>query len=231
MRWLVYVASMIIPLATPSGVMAQKVDLAKIEPLIIEASEELRRAWMRSDLSISEYRRTMDISCNAFTMLSQDDNFENLLVEYQRLQYHEGLEAEIRQTFSHFRSFLEFLIIERDLLLDAGLSEEAVDSFLGQMVRVRSEARGFKIDAQALLTDVRRLASQACSASESVSEAVEKSVMQCNVGRLGVFAIGAGATVVDGVALFVTKIPQAAATASGMLGAVLMAGAAMMPQC
>jgi hypothetical protein len=228
---LVRLATLIVVLFSPTAGIAQEIDLVKIRPVIIGAAEELRRAWMRRDLILKEYQSIMEISCDAFLELSHDSSFENLVREYEKSQYDANIASEVRNIFLNFRSFLEFLMIEQDLLRDSGLSEAAVDALLGQMMTVRLEAAGFKLDSEALLADVGRLAEQACSVSESVSESVKKSEMWCNIERFGTFATGAVATIADGVALFATKIPQAAVTASGMLGAVVIAGAAMMPQC
>lgn len=184
------------------------------------------------ELSFKEYEYIMNMPCKALTELSQDQDFGNLLTEYQRRQYDEEIEIEIREIFLTFRSFIELLMIERNLLLDAGLSEEAADDLLGQLMRVRLEAAGFKLDATALLKDVRGLAEQACSASRNVSASVERNEKLCNIRRYGVFALGATATIVDGAAFLVPiGITQAGAGASIALGGVLMGGAAMMPQC
>jgi hypothetical protein len=200
--------------------------------VIIGATEELRSAWMKSDLTTKEYQNAMEISCNALTELSQDENLENLLRVYETRQHDERLASEIRETFSNFSSFLEFLVIERDLLLEAGMSEAAVDELLGQIVRVRQEATGYKLDADALLTNLRRLAGQACTASENVSESVQSNEKWCNIRKYSVFALGATATIVDGAAFLVPiGITQAGAGASIAAEGVLMGGAAIMPQC
>jgi hypothetical protein len=223
-------ASGVILLFTPTAAIAQDIDLTKIKPVIIGAAEELRTASMK-ELTIDEYRNIMGISCYALTELSRDENFASLLREYGTRQYDDKLASEITDIFLNFRSLLEFLVIERDVLLNAGLSEDAVDHLLGQIVRVRLEAAGFTLDAEALLTDLRRLAEQACSANETVSDSVERSEMWCNIARIGTFTSGAAAAVADAVALYLAKIPQAAAYASGVAGSVIMGGAAMMPQC
>lgn len=224
-------ASMLLFLLAPAGASPQEIDLAKIRPLIVGAAEQLRRAAIGSELTLKEYHDIMEISCNTFAVISQDRNFENLLKVYEIRQYDEHLANEIREIFLNFRSFLEFVLVERDLLLDAGLSEAAVGDILAQLMKARLEAAGFKLDAETLLTDFRRLADQACSARQNVSESVEHDEMVCNIARFGVFAIGAVVVVVDGAALFVTKIPPAVVTASGLAGSAVMAGAAMMSQC
>jgi hypothetical protein len=229
---LVGLASMVILMIMPIVANTQEIDLSKIKPVIIGAAEELRDAWMRSDLTIKEYLNAMEISCNALTELSRDGNFENLLRVYQTRQYDERLASEVRETFLNFRSFLEFLVIERDLLLEAGMSEAAVDELLGQIMAVRLEAVGYKLDADALLTDLRGLARQACAASENVSESVKSNERWCNIRKYGVFALGATAAIVDGAAFLVPiGITQAGAGASIAAGGVLMGGAGMMPQC
>lgn len=227
----VSLATVVIVLFTPIAAITQNIDLAKIKPLTIEAAEELRRAAIRDELSLKEYQDIMNISCSVLRELPHNKDFAILLREYERRQYDDRLANEISEIFLNFRSFLEFLRIERNLLLEAGLPEETVDEFLGQIMRVRLEAAGFKLDVEALQSDLRRLAEQACSASENVSESIERNEMRCNIGRFGTFAIGAGAAIVDGAALFVTKIPPAAVTASGLAGSALMSGAAVIPQC
>ncbi len=161
---LIKLVTMVALLFTPIPAITQDIDLAKIKPLIIGTAQELRKASMRSDLSLKEYQDIMDMSCNALTELSQDHNFEDLLREYEVRQYDKEIANEIREVFLNFRSFLEFLVIERNLLLDADFSEEAVDDLLGQITRVRLEAAGFTLNAEGLLMDLRGLAKQACSA-------------------------------------------------------------------
>ena len=232
MGWLVNLASIAILQFASLPAIGQEIDLAKVKPVIIGAAQELPRASMRSELSAKEYQDIMDMSCNALTQISEDANFEDLLREYDERQYDEELAGNIRETFLNFRSFLEFLVLERNLLLEAGMSEAAVDELLGQIMRVRLEAAGFNLEADALLANLRRLAGQACSASESVSEAVEGDEKWCNITKYGVFALGATATIVDGAAFLVPiGITQAGAGASIAAGGVLMGGAAMMPQC
>ena len=229
----VRLASIAMLLFVSIGALTQEIDLAKIKPIIIGAAEELRRASRKRELSMYEYQAIMNISCDALVTLSRDDNFKLLMREYERRQYDEEIASAIPEIFLNFRSFLEFLVVERSLLLDAGLSEEGVDAFLGHIMTVRLEAVGFKFDAEALLTNLTFLTEQACSASEDVSDWIENDEIWCNIERIGVFALGAGVTVADGVAFFVPSlgITQTVATASGMLGGTLMAAAAMMPQC
>jgi hypothetical protein len=223
---------MVILLLTPVAVNTQEIDLAKIKPLIVGAAEELRKVSIRSELSAGEYQDIMDISCNALTELSQDEDFEHLLREYEKRQYDEKLAGEIREIFLNFRSFLEFMVVERDLLLDAGFSEVAVNDILAQLMKVRLEAVGFKLDAETLLMDLRRLAEQICSASEHVSDNVESAEMICNIERIAPFIFGAAAIAVDGISFLVPiGITQAVAAASIAGGSVLMGAAAMMPQC
>ena len=170
----------------------------------------------------------MEISCYYLTELSRDKDFAQLLRVYEKRQYDEKLASDVRDIFLNFRSFLAFLESERKLLLDAGLSEEAVDELLGQIMMVRLEAAGFKLDANSLLENLQRLAGQSCSASGNVSAAVKSSEKWCNATKYGMFALGAGATLVDGAAYLVPiGITQARAAASIAAGSVLMSAAGL----
>jgi hypothetical protein len=197
MERLIRLATIMTLLFTPIPAITQDIDLARIKPLVIGAAEDLRRAAVKGELSLAEYEDIIKISCQSLTELSQDKDFANLLIDYEKRQYDEKLASDIRETFLNFRSFLEFLVTERKLLQDAGLSEEAVDELLGQITRVRLEAADFRLDPKALLEDLQRLAAQSCSASANVSASVKSNEKWCNVTKYGMFALGAGATLAD----------------------------------
>lgn len=190
-------ASIITLLLTPLAAVAQEIDLAKLKPLIMEAAEELRGALLKSELTSDEYRTIMDVSCNALAALSQDSDFRVLLRAYQERQYDEGLSTDVRELFLNFRSLLEFLVVERDLLLDAGVSEAAADELLGQILRVRLEAAGFRLDADALQVNLRSLAEQACSVAHHVSDLVGRREMMCNIAWIAPAVLGGVAVIVD----------------------------------
>jgi hypothetical protein len=214
-----------------TSIAAQDINLTKVKPIIVDAAEDLRKLWKKSEFSPTEYQTALDISCTALRALSEDPDFANLIRNYAEKQYDETLAKSARETLLNFRSFLDFLVVERDLLLEAGLAEASVDEILAQIIKVRLEAAAFRVDANALLADLQGLAKQACSAKEQFSGHVERKEMQCNLLWIVPAVLGGIAVVVDIPLAFGPATQIVSAVSIGAGSASISAAGLVAPHC
>lgn len=187
--------------------------------VLAEATNKLLRVERPS---AEELREMLVIACKELRILVSDPEFLPSLQPTSATP--ETIDAEVKQLFDDLSRFAGFLEVERKVLLEAGLNEEATKALLKQAEAMRPLLRNRQpIHADELRLALIKLANEACNLAElsKATEAQQFRQVARPILRRAAQVVGGSATIAANIAAAV-KLGSVYSTTSISLGTELI---------
>ena len=171
-------------------------------------------------------------SCITLETLYDDQSFREA-IQFARERRLES-SAELRRAFDDIQHFTQgFLKLEKKLMIDAGLSERAVENLFDEIKRLRVKIRDFDSSPSDILSNIHAIRRDACQAARMIDYSIrakklhdlEKENRIRFIRRSG-FALGGAAIVVVNMTEWMTTLSSTGAAMSGNVGCGLIAWSA-----
>lgn len=223
MRYLVAVVFLAVLTISP----ASEADAHDINPkkyeVLFSLSKKLVVAWKEPNLKLEEYREVLESACSVFTFLNNDKDFKDAILQHLTKSGNTKDRQAVRTIFNDFGAFADFLKVERNLLSKSGMTESAIDKFLGSMLEIRTDVLKRSSEPENFEKLLAQVAKDTCTAKDRVSEEVSSHKRVRQIGKLALFSLGLGAVAVNTSSLVVSMgISTPVAAASISLGIAAM---------
>ncbi len=123
--------------------------------------------------TIEQLKDKFRICCRALKHLSQDNEFIDELRKQQADPH------EISKIIDDIAKFDKFWDLERGLLRDAGVTEEATKALIKEGKKFISQLSSFKSDPDALLVGINKIRNQTCEVADQLTS-IENDQMKKN---------------------------------------------------
>ena len=211
---------------------ASEADAPEINPqkytVLFSLANKLVAAWKEPNLKLEEYREVLDSACSVLTFLNNDRGFKYAILQHLTNSENAKDKQDVEKIFNGFGAFVEFLKVERELLYGAGMTESAIDKFLGSMLEIRTDILKRSSEPEKFEKLLAHASKDACTAKDYVSLEVSYHERTRQVGKLALFSLGLGAVVVNASSMVLSLgITTPLAAASVALGGAAMASYAL----
>ncbi len=161
----------------------------------INRQYELLRSW--DGKSVGQLKEIADLSCTLLGTLTDDPAFVDVISKYAEGQYVTESRDSVKQVVNSFESWVQYAIVDREILLKSGLSEDVVDEILAEMLRTRDQLDAFKIDAKSLMESISSARSVLCHAAQEFNAQARNEAILQKSGLALTIAAGIGAAVAN----------------------------------